>query len=61
MPNTLAVQFEGDAEYTTTFAEWASDNAESPEVVDPVRALQVGQSVHVGGGAGVLVTVRALS
>lgn len=46
---------------TCTLDEWCEANADAPDEVEAVRALNVDEDVMLGGGAGVLFRVRRVA
>lgn len=46
---------------TCTLKKFCDDNAEDVEIVEAVKALQVGASMHLGGGAAPLIYVERKS
>jgi hypothetical protein len=55
----LSVRAEGDdCDVPTTLREFLADNEGAPEVCAQVQALEPGQEVVLGGGAGVAFHVR---
>lgn len=53
----LEIWEEGEESRTTTFGEWAADNASTPELVAEVDALLPGQFAVFGGGAAPAVLI----
>ena len=56
----ILVTVDGDEPFRTSFAAFLADNEDADDDLPAFRpALLAGLPVHMGGGAGVAVTIRA--
>jgi hypothetical protein len=58
---TVRVTFDGDDSWEGPMEDFATENADAPDLVAAVFKLNVGETLWAGGGAGIEATVERVS